>query len=48
MSNYKAPQLTDEEKRILDGAEGIVKQKCMQYLVEMCQIAGAEKLIDLD
>jgi len=33
---------------MLQGEEGIVKQKCMQYLVEMCQIAGAERLVDLD
>lgn len=42
------PVLTDEEKRILQGEEGIVKQKCMQYLVEMCRISGAERLVDLD
>ena len=42
------PNLTDDEKRILQGEEGIVKQKCMQYLVEMCQISGAERLVDLD
>jgi predicted aconitase len=42
------PTLTDEEKRILDGEEGIVKQKCMQYLVEICRVAGAERLVDLD
>ncbi|MDR0839304.1 MAG: aconitase X catalytic domain-containing protein [Oscillospiraceae bacterium] len=40
--------LTDQEKKILQGEEGVVKQKCMQYLVEMCQIAGAERLVDLD
>ena len=40
--------LTDEEKRILQGEEGRVKQVCMQYLVEMAEIAGAPKLIDLD
>jgi len=42
------PNLTDTEKRILQGEEGVVKQKCMQYLVEMCQIAGAERLVNLD
>ena len=42
------PDLTNAEKRMLQGEEGVVKQKCMQYLVEMCQIAGAERLIDLD
>jgi len=45
---YKYPNLTDEEKRILQGEDGIVPQKCMEYLVEMCQIAGAERLVDLD
>ena len=40
--------LTDEEKRILDGEEGYVKQVCMEYLVEMCEAAGAERLVDLD
>jgi len=48
MKLFTHPCLTDDEKRILDGNEGIVKQKCMQYLVEMCRIAGAERLIDLD
>ena len=41
-------QLTDEEKRMLQGEDGRVRQICMQYLVEMCQIAGAERLVDLD
>ncbi len=45
---WKMPALTDEEKRILQGEEGVVKQKCMQYLVELCQISGAEKLVDID
>ena len=45
---WPMPELTDEEKRILQGEEGIVKQKCMQYLVEMCRISGAERLVDLD
>jgi len=48
MSIFAMPNLTDDEKRILDGGEGIVKQKCMEYLVELCQIAGAERLVDLD
>jgi len=42
------PDLTDAEKRMLQGDEGVVKQKCMQFLVEMCRIAGADRLIDLD
>ena len=41
-------KLTDEEQRILQGEEGHVKQICMQYVVEAAEIAGAEKLIDLD
>jgi predicted aconitase len=41
-------KLTDEEKRILQGEDGYIPQICMQYLVEMCQIAGAERLVDLD
>ena len=45
---WQMPNLTDEEKRILQGEEGIVKQKCMQYLVELCQISGADRLVDLD
>ena len=48
MIMWQMPELTDNEKRILQGEEGIVKQKCMQYLVEMCRIAGAERLVDLD
>jgi predicted aconitase len=40
--------LTDHEKKMLQGEEGVVKQKCMRYLVEMCEIAGAERLVDLD
>ena len=40
--------LTDEEKRMLQGEEGHVKQVCMQQLVELCEISGAERLIDLD
>jgi predicted aconitase len=40
--------LTDEEKRMLQGEQGIIPQVCMQYLVEMAEIAGAERLVDLD
>lgn len=40
--------LTDEEKRMLQGEDGFVPQICMQYLVEVCEVSGAEKLIDLD
>ena len=45
---WQMPNLTDDEKRMLQGEEGVLKQKCMQYLVEMCRIAGAERLVDLD
>lgn len=45
---WPMPKLTDEEKRMLQGEEGIVKQKCMEYLVELSRIAGAERLVDLD
>jgi predicted aconitase len=40
--------LTDDEKRMLQGEDGKIPQVCMQYLVEMCEIAGAERLVDLD
>lgn len=40
--------LTDDEKRILQGEQGHVAQLCMQFLEEMAQVSGAEKLIDLD
>jgi len=46
--SFKYPVLTDAEKRMLQGEEGAVKQTCMEYLVEMCQIAGADRLVDLD
>ena len=41
-------KLTDEEKRMLQGERGKVRRICMEYLVEMCRISGAERLIDLD
>jgi len=41
-------QLTDDEKRMLQGEKGNVRQACMKYLVEMCEVAGAERLVDLD
>ena len=41
-------QLTDEEKRMLDGDDGEIKQRCMKFLVEYGEAAGAEKLVDLD
>ncbi len=41
-------RLNDEEKRILDGSQGKIAQKCMKFLVDYGEAAGAEKLIDLD
>ncbi len=41
-------ELTDEEKRILDGRQGDVARKCMKFLVAYGEAAGAERLIDLD
>ncbi|WP_073076000.1 aconitase X [Sporobacter termitidis] len=40
--------LKDEEKRILQGEEGHVAQLCMEFIVETANVAGAEKLVDLD
>ncbi|MDR3310081.1 MAG: aconitase X catalytic domain-containing protein [Oscillospiraceae bacterium] len=40
--------LKDDEKRMLQGEDGAVAQKCMEWLVEMCQIAGTDRLVDLD
>lgn len=40
--------LTDEEKRLLDGKQGEVAQKCMQFLVAYGEAAGAEMFVDLD
>ena len=40
--------LTDEEKRILDGEQGEIAQKCMQFLDVYGEAAGAERLVDLD
>jgi predicted aconitase len=33
---------------MLQGEDGVVAQKCMDWLVEMAQIAGAEELVNLD
>jgi predicted aconitase len=41
-------QLTDDEKRMLQGEQGFVRRRCMEYLVELCEVSGAERLIDLD
>lgn len=40
--------LSDEEKRMLDGEQGKIKQKCMQFLVAYGEAAGAERLVALD
>lgn len=40
--------LTDEEKRILDGEQGEIAHKCMDFLVAYGEAAGAEKLVDVD
>jgi predicted aconitase len=40
--------LTDEEKRILEGERGEVARRCMRFLVDYGEVAGAEKLVDLD
>ena len=48
MTMWSNVQLTDDEKRMLQGEDGVIPQVCMQYLVEMCEIAGAERLVDLD
>jgi len=41
-------RLNDEEKRILDGAQGHMAQKCMGFLVAYGEAAGAECLVDID
>lgn len=40
--------LTDEEKRILDGEQGYIAQKCMKFLVAYGESAGAERLVNID
>ena len=40
--------LNDQEKRILDGGDGAVARKCMEFLVAYGEVAGAEKLVDID
>jgi len=39
--------LTDEEKRMLDGGEGKIIQKCMKVLVTLGDIYGAEKMLPI-
>ena len=41
-------KLTDNEKRILDGGDGYLAQKCMNYLITYGEAAGAECLVDID
>ncbi|MDR0906406.1 MAG: aconitase X catalytic domain-containing protein [Oscillospiraceae bacterium] len=41
-------KLNDAEKRMLQGEDGLVPQLTMQWLVEMCQVAGTDTIIDLD
>ena len=41
-------KLTDDEKRILDGRQGEIAQRCMKFLIEYGEAAGAEELVDLD
>jgi predicted aconitase len=40
--------LTDDEKRILDGQQGEVAKRCMKFLADYGETAGAERLVDLD
>jgi predicted aconitase len=40
--------LNDEEKRILDGQQGEIAQRCMRFLVDYGETANAERLVDLD
>lgn len=40
--------LTKEEEKILNGEQGPIKQKCMEFLVEYGDVSGAEKLVDID
>ncbi len=40
--------LTDDEKRILEGEQGEIAQRCMRFLVDYGDAAGAERLVTLD
>ncbi len=40
--------LNDGEKRILDGSKGYIAQKCMKFLVDYGEAAGAQRLVDID
>ncbi len=41
-------RLTDDEKRILDGRQGYLAARCMEFLVAYGEAAGAECLVDID
>ena len=40
-------RLTDQEKAMLDGAEGPAKQKAMDLLVRYAEALGAERFVDV-
>jgi predicted aconitase len=40
--------LNEEEKRILSGEKGEIAARCMKFLVDYGEVAGAERLVDLD
>ena len=40
--------LTDEEKDMLEGGQGDIKRRCMEFLAAYGEAAGAERLVDLD
>jgi predicted aconitase len=40
--------LNDDEKRILEGERGEIARRCMKFLVDYGEAAGAGRLIDLD
>ena len=40
--------LTDKEKGMLDGRQGEITRKCMEFLVAYGEAAGAERLLDID
>jgi predicted aconitase len=40
--------LNDDEKAILDGRQGVVARKCMEFLVAYGETAAAERLVDLN
>lgn len=41
-------RLTDEEKRLLDGQEGLLEQKAMELLVQYGEALGAEKFVEVN